>query len=109
MFRPTIDTYSFGVVLWELATRAVPWNNPGFYQSATDIEMAVLGGKRPDSDPVTKSVPDEGQEFIRLGRVCWTANPNERPTFGQIEAYIAEAQQRGRISGLPSVADESSA
>ena len=40
------DTFSFGVILWELVTRELPWDIPNI--TDIDITLNVIGGSRLD-------------------------------------------------------------
>ncbi|KQJ94059.1 probable serine/threonine-protein kinase SIS8 isoform X2 [Brachypodium distachyon] len=78
------DVYSFGVILWELATMRVPWSglNPmqvvgavGFQNRRLDIPKEV--------DPVVAS--------IILS--CWDNDPSKRPSFSQLLSPLKQLQR----------------
>ncbi|MCO5550891.1 hypothetical protein L7F22_004385 [Adiantum nelumboides] len=85
------DVYSFGVILWELATLQQPWAgmNPmqvvgavGFQQRTLDI---------PDNmDPV----------IVRIIRQCWQSDPAARPSFAEIMTALKPLQKP--ITHVPS-------
>ena len=72
-----VDVYSYGIVLWEIITRAIPFENQSFEQ----IKTAVLAGTRPavpsTNDPIL-------HEVIDLMQACWQGDPNIRPGFDHI-------------------------
>ncbi|BAF26577.1 serine/threonine-protein kinase EDR1 [Oryza sativa Japonica Group] len=78
------DVYSFGVILWELATLQMPWSgmNPmqvvgavGFQDRRLDIPMEV--------DPLVASIIQD----------CWQKDPNLRPSFSQLTSYLNTLQR----------------
>lgn len=69
------DMWSFAIILWELATRQVPFAG----LSAIEIGMKVaLEDLRVSLLPVTSS------HVARLTRICMNEEPGKRPSFDQI-------------------------
>jgi len=69
------DVYSYGICLWELLTRALPYGELQPMQAA----MAVLNQSlRPTIPPNTPPL------FSKLVRSCWHQDPEKRPPFDQI-------------------------
>eukprot|EP01129_Flabellula_baltica_P007451 TRINITY_DN2902_c0_g1_i2.p1 TRINITY_DN2902_c0_g1~~TRINITY_DN2902_c0_g1_i2.p1 ORF type:complete len:2061 (-),score=333.79 TRINITY_DN2902_c0_g1_i2:97-6237(-) len=66
------DTYAFGFVVWELATRKVPFENFDFFSDITD---AILSGERPE---IPKYCPDNMKSLLER---CWEASPDDRPEW----------------------------
>ncbi|XP_042412344.1 serine/threonine-protein kinase EDR1-like isoform X1 [Zingiber officinale] len=78
------DVYSFGVILWELATLRMPWSgmNPmqvvgavGFQNRRLDIPKEV--------DPLVARIIWE----------CWQTDPSLRPSFAQLTTALNSLQR----------------
>ncbi|GJR45981.1 PAC motif-containing protein [Tanacetum coccineum] len=79
------DVYSYGVVLWEIMTEKIPWDdlNPmqvvgavGFMNRRLDIPE--------DMDPLLASLIES----------CWCSEPQSRPTFQEIIYKLKELQKK---------------
>ncbi|KAJ4461975.1 putative protein kinase [Paratrimastix pyriformis] len=77
------DAFSFGVVLWELATRQVPWNDT----PPIRVAMTVASGGRL---PVPASIPPI---LATLIQECFAEDPAQRPTFDQIVQRLTPVVQ----------------
>jgi serine/threonine protein kinase/ABC-type branched-subunit amino acid transport system substrate-binding protein len=69
------DCYSFGIVLWEVFHRQMPYRGRDPVSVAVDV---VKNGLRP---PISADVPNEVQDIIRA---CWAQSPLDRPSFQDI-------------------------
>jgi len=69
------DVFSFGIVLWEIASREPPYRNINGVQVSIEV---VQNDLRPN---IPKKTPEM---FVRLMRRCWDRDPNKRPTFIEI-------------------------
>jgi len=70
-YSKATDSFSFGVVMWEIITEQEPW------AGMTSVEVAigvVTEGKR-------LPLPNTLQWLQHLIATCWSSNPEERPTF----------------------------
>ena len=66
------DVYSFGIILWELATRKPPFRELNGLQVSQEV---VRNDLRP---PVPKRCPDP---FLKLMQRCWIKESEVRPSF----------------------------
>lgn len=72
------DVYAFGIVMWEVATRQVPYHN----KTMTSVAMDVMSGERP---PVPADCP---QAYAQLMQRCWSGKPSKRPGMADILMYL---------------------
>jgi serine/threonine protein kinase len=99
------DIYAFGVVMWELVTSELPYED----QSIEQIARLVMVNKlRPSTDIHTDHVP---AEFMQTMRACWSQDPLDRPTMetvvellrwllhGQADGEPQPVLQTGRKTG----------
>lgn len=73
------DIYSFGVILWELATTRIPWKglNPMQVVGAVGFQNRRLEIPE-DVDPVVAQIVCD----------CWQTEPHLRPSFSQIMSRL---------------------
>jgi hypothetical protein len=72
------DIYAYGMVLWEIATRKMPYENVA---NSNIIINAVLAGRRPQMPEETVNPADPlPTSYKELIRVCWFQAPEKRPT-----------------------------
>ncbi|KAK3140006.1 hypothetical protein QOZ80_5AG0393980 [Eleusine coracana subsp. coracana] len=78
------DVYSYGVILWELVTQKIPWENlnsmqvigaVGFMNQRLDIPS--------DVDP----------QWTSVILSCWESDPQRRPTFQELLERLRELQR----------------
>lgn len=74
------DTYSYGVLINEMASRQRPWAHLPVEQNSAArtyaISMQVTSGSRP------QLAPNLDPAFQALIEECWAEDPGERPAFG---------------------------
>jgi serine/threonine protein kinase len=78
-YNEKVDVYSYGIVMFEVVCRAIPYEESGL--DAIKIAVAVSKGRRPNLDYIPKSCPEN---LISMMKECWDADPNKRPTMDLI-------------------------
>ncbi|RWW61410.1 hypothetical protein BHE74_00031536, partial [Ensete ventricosum] len=83
-YNQKVDVYSFGIVLWELITGMLPFQN----MSAVQAAFAVVNKA---ARPVVPQgcLPALGEIMTR----CWDADPDVRPSFSEIVRMLESAQE----------------
>jgi len=76
------DVYSYGVILWELSSRAQFFGHLKFMSA---LENSIIEGERP---PIGRDVPEE---FATLIKRCWDGDPDKRPPFTEIVQILSGA------------------
>ena len=82
-YSTAVDVYSFGIVMWELATRKTPWkediaDSDNAVHLFNGINRALQTGLRPT---IPESVTAEHGAFVEVMQRCWAGDPINRPTF----------------------------
>ncbi|OQS06075.1 serine/threonine protein kinase [Thraustotheca clavata] len=80
-FSKAVDIYMYGVLLWEIFARDVPFRG----YDVDDIQRKVLAGHRPTIPTI--DCPAKCQELIRQ---CWDQDPSGRPSFKSIHASLLQ-------------------
>jgi tRNA A-37 threonylcarbamoyl transferase component Bud32 len=84
-YTKACDVFSFGVVMWEIMSRQVPWADKKLPQK---ISHAVCNMQnRPPLDAVHPSYP---APLLALMQECWAQDPVARPSFAVIVRKLAE-------------------
>uniref|UniRef100_A0A7N8YFL7 Sterile alpha motif and leucine zipper containing kinase AZK n=1 Tax=Mastacembelus armatus TaxID=205130 RepID=A0A7N8YFL7_9TELE len=85
----TCDTFSYGVVLWEMLTREIP------FKGLEGLQVAWLVVEKNERLTIPSGCP---ASFSELMRSCWAIEPKERPVFKQILATLESMSNDSQLS-----------
>jgi len=79
------DVWSFGIVLFELGSRCIPY----WDKTDADVKMELRKGGLPEAQDLSvwKGIP---KEYFRIWTSCCTLNALERPNFEQLNKQLKE-------------------
>lgn len=81
-YNQKVDSYSFGILLWELLTGEMPY----YGMNPVQFISTVIDGQRPQ-------LPDDTPIKLReLIVKCWDQDPAKRPTFTNIIQALADSK-----------------
>lgn len=78
-----VDVYSFGLILWEMVTGSIP------YEDMTPIQAAYAVVNKNSRPVIPSSCPSGMRALIEQ---CWSSNPDKRPEFWQIVKILEQFQ-----------------
>lgn len=81
------DTFSFGILLWTLATHQTSWTSMGPYQVAEGIQNGFRPRIPHASEPSGQKMPPE---YWILAKQCWSQQREKRPSMSTIKASVEE-------------------
>lgn len=90
------DIYSLGVILWEIYSQKIPYDNDKNYEQ---LKKDILNGKIPvDIKDVLKTIDNEKQQnFLRLIKYCLSFDPQDRPSIESIIKTLKECFSQQEI------------
>eukprot|EP00037_Helgoeca_nana_P009398 m.82503 g.82503 ORF g.82503 m.82503 type:complete len:1195 (+) comp19552_c0_seq1:104-3688(+) len=94
-----VDVFSFGLILWEIATRRTPWDElgaaPRYAELVDQLTVALQTGRRP---AVPAFVQAAHPDYVVLMQICWVGDPSGRPCFAEITSALALCLRQLRAS-----------
>eukprot|EP01104_Vermistella_antarctica_P008583 TRINITY_DN2152_c3_g2_i1.p1 TRINITY_DN2152_c3_g2~~TRINITY_DN2152_c3_g2_i1.p1 ORF type:complete len:2315 (-),score=537.97 TRINITY_DN2152_c3_g2_i1:61-7005(-) len=78
------DVYSYGMILWEIIARAIPFDEYKITFSSQLEDLIVEDHLRPTWPAACP------ESYQLLAEKCWHDDPNERPTFEEILRALAQ-------------------
>eukprot|EP01132_Coremiostelium_polycephalum_P006275 gene6275-7818_t len=92
-YNEKVDVYSFAIVLWELISRDIPFEE--YYDDLkwnSILEDKIINGMRP-------TIPHEcPQEMKTLIADCWNGDPRKRPSFDVVLKRLQTMQKTFTLS-----------
>eukprot|EP00977_Amphora_coffeiformis_P011575 scaffold2782_cov182-Amphora_coffeaeformis.AAC.5 len=83
-YSETADVFSFGVVLWQLTTRELPYEDKSTFEAAAAVAMESLRPPFPDRIPTA---------YKKLVEDCWQGDPGKRPHFEDIVDVLNDMEK----------------
>ena len=84
------DIYSFGILLWELASLSIPFfAEEALFEDTLAIKTAII---QADLRPTFPSQTLQG--IAEIGLRCWKTDPALRPTSSELVTHLAEMAEK---------------
>ncbi len=81
-YTPACDVYSYGMLLWEIVSRSIPYRN---ISSPALVPVHVIQGKReiipPNAPPLLSTLTER----------CWSQEAKDRPTMAEVVRLLGDS------------------
>ena len=104
-YGPAVDVYSFGIVMWEVHSRKLPFTDV-VVKNHFDLSKMIAGGRRP---AFPEGLPPPPGWYASLMRKCWATAAAARPTFQTALAIFNKNCQAAKEQALPLAAQTAAA
>jgi serine/threonine protein kinase len=88
-YKQEVDMYSYGMIMWELLTRQVPWSEieyTSYLHFYKALDSAIKNNQRP---LIPTELMEAHHDFVVLMQRCWATKPQSRPTFKHVIELLA--------------------
>ncbi len=79
-----VDVYSYGIVLWEIASQRLPWEDVEGQFIMSALLSAIESGRRPGVDVGWP------RGYCAVMERCWQLAPQDRPDFVAVGHMLQE-------------------
>ena len=86
-YSKEIDVYSFGILLWEILSGKIPFQELKENPETFDIIKMIIDGYRP---PLHLMPDDTPNSIIEIIKDCLCSKPSKRPAMGEIISILSE-------------------
>lgn len=96
-FSPSSDVYMFGITLWEMLVRRMPYSKRAAHEAAL---LVCTEGLRPS---IPRKLRHGAAPYVELMEACWNANPSDRPSMTEVVDKLTEYHPVGGSQGTAGV------
>ena len=86
---------SFGVIMWELATRKRPFEDAEFGPNGRQLRRSIIDGLRLSLDAVLPA--NRHAAYMAAMARCWDADPRLRPPFGELYSILNDLPRSSSV------------
>ena len=82
-----VDIYSLGVVMWEMTTKKIPFEDCQLFSSELELQI-IENDLRPTVNPA-----EWDNNYLQLTKCCWDRNPSKRPSAEEVLACVSKLKK----------------